>query len=237
MKVLICGESGVFCSELIARLKKEKHDIFVITGTEKKEKEKGKGKKTGYQQYDFGYGSKNIRSIMGNVKPDYTIILGVCDTKFSWEEEDKTAVEYLSSMTNLIKSAKDAGIQNVIYCSSLGVYGGQNISEINSNTPMSPTTAVMQTFAQVENVCREQSKPGEFNVSVIRFPEVYGDYGTHSYNICQSIMNSCLFGKKVTIMPEKEHRVIYVKDAVDALMRVLAKGAKSAACFVPGMVV
>ena len=33
MKVLICGEYGIYCRELISRLKKEKHDIFVITGS------------------------------------------------------------------------------------------------------------------------------------------------------------------------------------------------------------
>ncbi|MFR5915622.1 MAG: hypothetical protein ACLUGJ_11535 [Blautia wexlerae] len=40
MKVLICGEYGVYCRELISRLRKEKHDIFVITGSEKARREK-----------------------------------------------------------------------------------------------------------------------------------------------------------------------------------------------------
>ncbi len=42
MKVLICGEYGIYCRELISRLKKEKHDIFVITGSEKARREKTK---------------------------------------------------------------------------------------------------------------------------------------------------------------------------------------------------
>ena len=99
MKVLICGEYGVYCRELISRLRKEKHDIFVITGSEKARREKPR---TGvFQEYHFSYRSKNIGTIMKNVQADVLLILGVCDTKFTWQDINQESVRYLTSITNI----------------------------------------------------------------------------------------------------------------------------------------
>lgn len=158
MKVLICGEYGVYCRELISRLRKEKHDIFVITGSEKARREKPR---TGvFQEYHFSYRSKNIGTIMKNVQADVLLILGVCDTKFTWQDINQESVCYLTSITNILMSAKEAGIRQVIYCSSLGVYDGCEDAVIDKNTDFEADSILMQTVIQTEYMCAEQNIPG-----------------------------------------------------------------------------
>ena len=138
MKVLICGEYGIYCRELISRLKKEKHDIFVITGSEKARREKPRSGV--FQEYNFSYRSKNIGTIMKNVQADVLLIMGICDTKFTWQDINQESVRYLTSITNILMSAKEAGIKQVIYCSSLGidVYKRQVVN--NGNVTISGIT-------------------------------------------------------------------------------------------------
>ncbi len=57
---------------------------------------------------------------MKNVQADVLLIMGICDTKFTWQDINQESVRYLTSITNILMSAKEAGIKQVIYCSSLG---------------------------------------------------------------------------------------------------------------------
>ena len=97
MKVLICGEYGIYCRELISRLKKEKHDIFVITGSEKARREKPRSGV--FQEYNFSYRSKNIGTIMKNVQADVLLIMGICDTKFTWQDINPVSYTHLLGET------------------------------------------------------------------------------------------------------------------------------------------
>lgn len=232
MKVLICGEYGIYCKELISRLKKEKHDIFVITGSEKTRREKpGSGV---FQEYNFSYRSKNISTVMKNIQADVLIVLGVCDTLYTWRDVGQDSVKYLSGVTNLLMSAKEAGIKHVIYCSSLGVYEGCRGKTIDSETEFSADSILMQTVVQTEYLCEEQNRPGEFEISVIRYPEVYGDYKTHDYNVCARIMEQFWGSTEMEIEGERQHRVLYVRDAVDVLVRVFMQEERESSYLVPG---
>lgn len=232
MKILVCGEYSIFCNDLITRLKKEKHDVFVITGSQGRKSEKPK---TGvFQDYEFSYRSKNISTVMKNIQADLMIVLGVCDTKYTWHDANQESVRYLTAMTNLLMSAKDAGIPQVIYCSSLGVYEDFTGKLIDKDTDFEASSVMMRTLIQTERTCQEQNKPGEFQIAVIRYPEVYGDSKTLGDNTCTRILESFWDSKGVSIQAGKEHRVLYVKDAVDVLMRVLNREEKDESYLVSG---
>lgn len=145
MKVLVCGEYGIFCRELIARLYKEKHDVFVITGSERPRREKPRNGV--FQEYNFSFRSKNISTLMKNIEADLLIILGICDIKYSWKDMNQESVHYITGITNILMSAKDAGISKVIYCSSLGIYEGSSEKHIGLQSEFSPNTILMQTLA------------------------------------------------------------------------------------------
>lgn len=234
MKVLICGEYGIYCRELISRLKKEKHDIFVITGSEKARREKPRSGV--FQEYNFSYRSKNIGTIMKNVQADVLLIMGICDTKFTWQDTNQESVRYLTSITNILMSAKEAGIKQVIYCSSLGIYDGCEDEVIDKDTDFEANSILMQTVIQTEYMCAEQNIPGEFEICVIRYPEVYGDYKTHNCNICTRLMETFFTSTEMEIEAGRQHRVLYVNDAVDVLMRVFLCKEREKNYLIPGTV-
>ena len=234
MKVLICGEYGIYCKELISRLKKEKHDIFVITGSEKARREKPRSGV--FQEYNFSYRSKNIGTIMKNVQADVLLIMGICDTKFTWQDINQESVRYLTSITNILMSAKEAGIKQVIYCSSLGIYDGCEDEVIDKDTDFEANSILMQTVIQTEYMCAEQNIPGEFEICVIRYPEVYGDYKTHNCNICTRLMETFFTSTEMEIEAGRQHRVLYVNDAVDVLMRVFLCKEREKNYLIPGTV-
>ena len=234
MKVLICGEYGIYCRELISRLKKEKHDIFVITGSEKARREKPRSGV--FQEYNFSYRSKNIGTIMKNVQADVLLIMGICDTKFTWQDINQESVRYLTSITNILMSAKEAGIKQVIYCSSLGIYDGCEDEVIDKDTDFEANSILMQTVIQTEYMCAEQNIPGEFEICVIRYPEVYGDYKTHNCNICTRLMETFFTSTEMEIEAGRQHRVLYVNDAGDVLMRVFLCKEREKNYLIPGTV-
>ena len=234
MKVLICGEYGIYCRELISRLKKEKHDIFVITGSEKARREKPRSGV--FQEYNFSYRSKNIGTIMKNVQADVLLSMGICDTKFTWQDTNQESVRYLTSITNILMSAKEAGIKQVIYCSSLGIYDGCEDEVIDKDTDFEANSILMQTVIQTEYMCAEQNIPGEFEICVIRYPEVYGDYKTHNCNICTRLMETFFTSTEMEIEAGRQHRVLYVNDAVDVLMRVFLCKEREKNYLIPGTV-
>ncbi len=236
MKVLICGEYGIFCRELIARLKKEKHDVFVITGSEKPRFPKPRDGV--FQDYNFSFRSKSIRTVFKNIAPDALIILGACDAKFTWKDINQESVRYLTGMTNLLMGAKEVGISNVIYCSSMGIFEDHAKKGVQEKSYKEMRRNVFcQTMAQLDNICNEQNDDEEdFYVKKIHFPEVYGEYDVNPYSICNELMDELWNGDMVHISPEKEHRVVYVNDAVDSVMRVLFTEDKAVDYWVEGAV-
>ena len=215
-------------------MKKEKHDIFVITGSEKARREKPRSGV--FQEYNFSYRSKNIGTIMKNVQADVLLIMGICDTKFTWQDINQESVRYLTSITNILMSAKEAGIKQVIYCSSLGIYDGCEDEVIDKDTDFEANSILMQTVIQTEYMCAEQNIPGEFEICVIRYPEVYGDYKTHNCNICTRLMETFFTSTEMEIEAGRQHRVLYVNDAVDVLMRVFLCKEREKNYLIPGTV-
>lgn len=233
MRILVCGEYGVFCKNLITRLKKENHQVFVITGSQKEKRPKPVAGV--FQDYHFSYRSKNIGSIMKNIQPDLMIMLGVCDVKFSWKNINEEAVRYITSMTNLLMGAREAGVKQVIYCSSLDVYEGYKGKQIDDFTDFAAGSMLSQTFIQMEYLCSEQ-QTNDFHISVIRYPKIYGDYQCAGHNICEELFQGFWLNQPMEVAKDRSHRLLYVKDGVDMLMRVLLQEPKANAYLVPGTI-
>jgi len=235
MKILICGEYGIFCKELIARLKKEKHDVFVITGSEKpKRKKPGDGV---FQDYNFSFRSKSIRTVFKNIAPDAMIMLGACDVKFTWKDTNQESVRFLTGMTNLLMGAKEVGISNVIYCSTLGIFEDYETKDMtDAGYENLRRNVYCQTMAQMDNICDEQNISDDFRVKKIHFGEVYGDYGTPPYSFCNTIMEEYWKQDSMKLTTNAKHRVVYVNDAVDSVMRVLSSDDSVTDYYVEGSV-
>lgn len=218
MKILICGEYGVFCKELIGRLKKEKHTVFVLTGSEKPSYPRPRDGV--FQEYNFSYRSRSVGKILQNIQVDAMIILGACDIKFAWKNKREESVRFLTGMTNLLMCAKEAKIPQIIYCSSTGIFEEFMNKEQNVSSYEKSVQEILQTYAQVDEICKMQDGITETHISKIRIPEMYGDYRVYEYDICSKLMDGLWNEQKITVSANREHRIIHVKDAVEAVMRV-----------------
>lgn len=218
MKVLICGEYGVFCKELIGRLRKEKHTVFVLTGSEKPNYPRPRDGV--FQEYNFSYRSRSVSKILQNIQVDAMIILGACDIKFTWKYKKEESVRFLTGMTNLFMCAKEANIPQVIYCSSTGIFEDFINKKQEASLYEQSVWEILQTYAQVDEICKSQDEKSETRISKIRIPEMYGDYRIYEYDICSKLMDGLWNEQKIKVSANREHRIIFVKDAVEAVMRV-----------------
>lgn len=173
INILICGEYGAFLQKLISRLKQEQHEVFVITG---RRWDTGKKIKDVFQEYNFEYTSSGVINIIHNVKPDLVLFMGALDEHFEWRSEGQQSGEYISGLTNMLIASLNAGVRRFFYCSSLEIFEDNIEVEIKNETLPTPRLVKTRTFLQGEDTCRYYHKPGVFDISIIRFCEMYGSF-------------------------------------------------------------
>ena len=228
INILICGEYGAFTVKLISRLRQEKHDIFVITGRSWNTEKKVAGV---FQEYNFEYNSNGVVNIIHNVKPDIVIFMGALDEHFEWRSEKQQSGEYISGLTNILIASLNAGVRRFLYCSSLEIYEDNDEVEIKKDTVPVPCSIKAKTFIQGEDTCKYYNQPGVFDISIIRFSEMYGSfmgrYMLSSYS--NRLMRDAMADKEIVIQWERTHNLIYLDDGVEALYRIIVNRAEKTA--------
>ena len=76
MNVLLIGGSGSFINNLIIKLNKEGHRIFLLTGS----RYKMEPYQRVFERYDFTYDCNCLDEIFESVNPELTIYMGAYDT-------------------------------------------------------------------------------------------------------------------------------------------------------------
>lgn len=220
INILICGEYGAFTQKLISRLKQEQHEIYTITGRSQDSDKKVKGV---FQEYNFEYNSNGVINIIHNVRPDIVIFMGALDEHFEWKSEKQQSGEYISGLTNILIASMNAGIKRFIYCSSLEIFEDNVEEEIHKDTVPVPTTIKSKTFMQGEDTCKYYNQPGIFDISIIRFSELFGSfmgrYIQRSYS--NRLMLDAMQDKEIAAKLERVHNLIYLDDGVEALYRII----------------
>jgi nucleoside-diphosphate-sugar epimerase len=102
------------------------------------------------------------------------------------------------------KKAKDEGIIQFIFLSSMSVYGVEQ-GTINKNTPLNPNTNYGKSKVQAEELIRPLGD-NKFKVAIIRPPMVYGKGCKGNYSKLSKLV------KKLPIFPKlnKERSMIYI---------------------------
>jgi len=118
MKVLITGQ-GALCGLLAERLRREKHDVYIISGADDSDKQ---GR---YIQYQFALTNERLDFSIRSIMPDVLVFLGAFDDSYDFSQGRKTAMEYASGLTNLLAIAVEVGIPGFVYLSSASVYGNR----------------------------------------------------------------------------------------------------------------
>lgn len=216
IKVLICGDYDTFSLSMIKSLKKENNEIYVISGKKNTSRKKSFDV---FQEYHFPFTSNSVEFIVSNVKPDAVVFLGSMDAGYTWKDEKEEAVNYMSGLLNLLLVSKSAGVKKFIYFSSYSVFEGNSEREIKEDTSPVPITIRSKTYLQGEKTCLLYREEDEFNISIIRCAQVYGNY--ENLLLDHNIVYQLLFDKDFYIDMNRKYHLVFLNDVLDGFYRVL----------------
>lgn len=221
MHILICSKVSLLCKNLIHRLHQARHEIYLLDGAATEEKKPA----SVFQAYRMPYAGENTFRVISSANPEVMVIMGSCDPTYSWQNQERDAVRYISDLNNLLMGAQGVGVKRIIYLSSLGlgekadekggIFGAQNDEE----------TVRMQTYARAETICRDFCK-GNMEIVILRMPRDFGGYEENEgHDICLRMVMEAIREKKVHYINGIWHELTYCNDAADAVFRMVSEKA------------
>jgi len=219
MKILITGANSFVAKNLILKLQKKNHKLFLTDKTKKYSKNKIIIKDLNQLNYKH-IKSKNI---------DKIIHLGAVSTAnlFKMKPKDSFKTNVLS-LVNLVDLAKKLKVKTIIFASSEWVYGQNKQKYQNEESHIIPENlesdyALSKKIG--EDFLRYFSKKNNFNLIILRFGIIYGEKIT---NLCaiESIVKNLTSNKSIkeVVIGSKKtgRRFIHVNDIVSAIMKTVS---------------
>ncbi len=221
MNILLVGGSGSLINNLIIKLNKEGHRIYLLTGS--------KYKQTPYQKvferYNFSYDSPCLNEIFESVSPDLTLYTGAYDTNFTWEEEEKDAARYIASLTNLLMAYDRKRQGRFLYLSSEEVFSGDYKEDITEHEPLTPAKDSYRSMALAlgENLCESYRSYREKDIITLRLDHLYGipKRKKEINNICAKFCLEALQKGTITVVDGNTFSLLYETDAVEYIYRLM----------------
>ncbi|WKY49200.1 NAD(P)-dependent oxidoreductase [Eubacteriaceae bacterium ES3] len=204
---------------MCARLKKEKHDVFVLTG-----EDTGDIKSVHvFQDYRFAFNSESITSIMKSVTPEIVIFCGAQDESYDWENSTVYFVQYISGLMNILLCANAIMVKKFIYLSTCNVFDGNVEEVVNEMTIPIAVSERSKRILQGEQVCRTNlGGDKNFETIIVRLPEIYGIEGSYyTPGICAEMANVSLNRLIIEMDHSKKYNLMHLDDAVDGIYKVI----------------
>lgn len=218
MNVLLIGGSGSFINNLIIKLNKEGHRIFLLTGS----RYKMEPYQRVFERYDFTYDCNCLDEIFESVNPELTIYMGAYDTNYKWEEES-AAVKYSANLMSILMAYSTNNTGRFVYLSSQEVYTGfyeENIDEEEALTPVGKRAMVL---AQGEELCASYRGYRSNDILVLRIDRLYGIPKDRKAvnNICARMCLEALETNTIHVVQNNSFSLLYETDAVEYIYRIL----------------
>lgn len=223
MNVLLVGGPGSFINNLIIKLNKEGHRIYLLTGTNYKQASYQKV----FERYDFTYDSPCLNEIFESVNPDLVLYLGAFDTNFVWNDEEKTSVRYTASLMNILMAYARNPIGRFVYLSSDEVYYGDYENNIRENEELTPNSFRGMALAQGEELCQSYREYQKKDIITLRLGRLYSIPKERSEinNICARMCLEALQRNEITVVKDNAFSLLYETDAVEYIYRILSSRA------------
>lgn len=222
MNILLIGGAGSLINNLIIKLNKEGHRIYLLTGNKSRQSSYQKV----FERYNFGYDSPCLNEIFESVSPDLTIYMGAFDTNFTWtaETQEKEAARYVSSLTNILMAYARKKQSMFVYLSSHEVYSGNYEEDIIEQVPLSPDGVRSMALAVGENLCAEYRTYQEKDIITVRLDHLYTipKRKKDIDNICARFCLEALQNHSITIVENNRFSVLYETDAVEFIHRLVS---------------
>ncbi len=220
MNILLIGGSGSFINNLIIKLNKEGHRVYLLTGSRFDRLPYQKV----FERYNFSYDCSSLSEIFESVNPDLSIFMGAYDTNFNWKNEEKEAVRFSSSLMNILMAYAVGNGQRFIYLSSNDVYENSFEEDITEDFPMLPKTIKGMALAQAEELCDNYRKSRNLDVVTLRISNVFGipDGPKDVNDICTKMVLEAMDKNTITVNKDTTWSVTYQTDAVESIYKVVA---------------
>lgn len=218
MNILLIGGSGSFINNLIIKLNKEGHRIYLLTGSRYKQAPYQKV----FERYDFTYDCTCLDEIFKSIGPDLTLFMGAHDTNFRWQEE-KDAVRFSASLMNILMAYSMNNVGRFIYLSSDEVYGYDYDRFITEESPTAPSTLRGMVIAQGEELCRSFRVNRGLDILTLRIDNIYNipQERKDVNNICARMCIEALETGEINITHDHWMSFMYETDAVEFIYRFI----------------
>lgn len=221
MNILLIGGSGSFINNLIIKLNKEGHRVYLLTGNRYGKQPYQKV----FERYNFPYDSSCLDEIFESVNPDLTIFMGAYDTNFRWKDEEAEAVRFSASLMNILMGYAMRSKGRFIYLSSDEVYSGHYDKDISELEPTTPNGYHGMALAQAEEMCDSYRRNRKLDVIILRLDHLYSIPSNRTEakaHICGRMCLEAFKDKSVKISEGRSFAMLYETDAVEFIYRVAA---------------
>lgn len=221
MNILLIGGSGSFINNLIIKLNKEGHRVYLLTGSRYGKQPYQKV----FERYNFPYDSACLDEIFESINPDLTIFMGAHDTNFKWKNEEAEAVRFSASLMNILMGYAMRSKGRFIYLSSDEVYSGHYEKDISELEPTTPNGYRGMALAQAEEMCQSYRRNRNLDVIILRLDHLYSipsDRKEAKSHICGRMCLEAFRDKTVTVREDNLFSLLYETDAIEFIYRVVA---------------
>lgn len=169
MNILLIGGAGSFIDQLIRKLKKEGHRVFLLTGDPYKKQEY----EHVFETYRFAYDSTVLGEVIESINPDATICMGAFDTNYNWREEEREAVAFTSHLMNILMMHAKLKKEKVILLSSDEVYQEKSVEDIEENVEPCSTKIRARALIQAERLFADYREYWNMDTVVLRLDHLH----------------------------------------------------------------
>ena len=215
MKVLIVGSYGLVVGNLVARMHREKCDVYVLTGNQKSDKRMGMPK---HISFTFEEDASDVKYVIQGIMPDYVIFTGAWDENYQWDRED-CASAFNSGLVNVLSWAKEYRVPKFCYlsCMDAGEEGDVRGRLVRNG----------------ERICETYAAAG-FSITALRLPYVYGNCRCPEDTL-DLLAEQCFLARSGQDyrLPRCSSVPLFVSDLAEAVYRVGREetGEKAFACY------
>ena len=221
IKAIIAGADGLFSDSLIARLKQEGCETFVITGDKSSEDHSNSGI---LETYHYEYDNYNVPFIIESTKVDVLIFTGALDDRFSWNTQSD-AIAYIGGLYNMLISASRSGVKRFIYLSTTDVYEQLDEGFIDETSSTRANGLRLMTILNGEEIVLRYRQESDMEVVVLRCSEVYGSFNNkvNRHSFCTTVCNNLLNGNKITINQNQKHDNVHISDLIELVYNIMKR--------------
>ncbi len=213
--VLVTGATGFLAKHLIPALLEKGAKV---AGMSLEKKYNSNLKNFSYTHADLK-DKKRLNEEIRKIQPKIIFHLAAYpDQEPAFENTDKCIQNNIQGTLNLIHSLADTGFESFIHIGSYKEYSG-NKTPFKETDALYPLSSYAISKACAEMFCNAYHKIYGLPIVLLRFPNIYGP-GQSEQNLVPYLIKSSIEGKPLKLTKgEQKRELIYVSDAVDALLK------------------